>query len=78
MNVQEKVHDILIEALSIPQNEMKDNRNLVEDFYMDELDLLDITLALEGEFEITIEDAVRRSWVFVKDIIKYVEEATKK
>ena len=78
MDTRDKVVEIIIEQLAIPANEMKDDGSLVKDYNMDEVDLSEIAMALEDEFDISIEDEVMQSWMTVKDVIEYIKEATKK
>jgi len=75
--VKEQVQNILIDQLSIPFNKMKDDGNLVKDYDMDEFDLAELTGALEDKFNIIIEDEHAKTWMFVKDVVAYIEEATK-
>ena len=74
--VKEKVQNIIIDALSIPINEFKEEGNLVKDYLMDDLDLYEIVTALEAEFNISVEDT-DQGWTKVSDIVEYIEEATK-
>ena len=76
--VKEQVHNIIIEELSVPINEMKDDAHLANDYGMDSLDLVEIALAIEEKFGIEITEEDARAWVLVKDLVNWVEEATKK
>jgi acyl carrier protein len=75
--IKEQVINILIDQLSIPLNEMKDDGNLVKDYFMDKFDLAELTTALETEFNIIIDDNNAGTWMYVKDVVDYVEEALK-
>ena len=75
--IKEQVINILIDQLSIPLNEMKHDGNLVKDYFMDKFDLAELTTALETEFNIIIDDNNAGTWMYVKDVVDYVEEALK-
>ena len=76
MSVKQQVFDVIIEQFSVPKNEIKDTSSLVKDFHMDGFDLVELTMALESEFNITIEDDDAKIWMFVSDVVNYMNEAT--
>lgn len=76
MDTRDKVNDIVINILSSPANEIKDDSNLTGDFNMDEFDLESLMMGLEEAFNISIPDA-DADWIFVKDVVEYIEDAKK-
>ena len=46
---------------------------LVNDLDMDSLDKVELTMMLEGEFGITIDDASTDHWVMVQDVVNHVK-----
>lgn len=52
--------------------------NLVDDFGADSLDLVEIQLILQEEFDISIKDEEMEAAGTVKDLIKLIKEKTKK
>lgn len=54
--VAEKVHKILQEFLGVDPATLKPETNLTEDLDTDSLDLIELTMALEEEFNIEILD----------------------
>jgi acyl carrier protein len=54
--IEDKVRAILCELLGVTESEASMNALLAEDLGADELDLVEITMALEEEFRIEIPD----------------------
>ena len=50
-----------------------DDQNLVADLALDSLDRVDLTVTLEKEFDIKIDDAALEEWQTVGDVVKTVE-----
>lgn len=51
-----------------------DDQNLVADLALDSLDRVDLTVTLEQEFDIKIDDAALEEWQTVGDVVKTVEK----
>ena len=51
-----------------------DDQNLVADLALDSLDRVDLTVTLEQEFDIKIDDAALEEWQTVGDVVKTVED----
>jgi len=54
--LREKVIGIVMNELGVEKHECVDNAGLIEDLGADELDLMEIIMNLEIEFDIDIED----------------------
>ena len=50
-----------------------DDQNLVADLALDSLDRVDLTVTLEREFDIKIDDEATDGWRTVADVVKTVE-----
>ena len=53
---------------------MTDDQNLVADLALDSLDRVDLTVTLEKEFDIKIDDAALEEWQTVGDVVKTMEK----
>lgn len=51
-----------------------DDQNLVADLALDSLDRVDLTVTLEREFDIKIDDAALEEWQTVGDVVKTMEK----
>lgn len=54
--IEKKVNDIIIDLLGINASDLKPEAKLGEDFNADSLDSVEITMALEKEFDVRIPD----------------------
>lgn len=80
-SIADRVKEIIAVQACVEEKEVMSGANLVDDLGMDLLDLVEMAMNLEEEFdydEIRDEDAEK--WRTVEDVIGYVEErsATKK
>ena len=71
----EKIKEIIANQLSI-ENDAKITleTNLSKDLEADSLDAVEIVMAIEEEFDIEIPDEEAETFIYVKDLVKYVEE----
>ncbi len=77
-NLSEKenqiVEDILIEQLGVSADQLTPEARLIEDLQADSLTLMEITLALEEHFDITIPDEQAENVKTVADVYRTVAE----
>ena len=69
----DKVKKVIVSTVSCDEDSVTLEANLKEDLGIDSLDAVEINLALEDEFGITIEDEEMAKFVTVKDIVDYIE-----
>lgn len=74
--VFENVRDSLAEQLDIDPEKITMDSNIVEDFDADSLDVVEMIMSLEDEYDIKIPDEVAEELRTVGDVVKYVEENT--
>lgn len=72
--VFEKVRDILCEQLEQNEDAVTMESLVMEDLGADSLDVVDIVMSIEDEFEIEVPDEVIENVKTVGDIVKFVEE----
>ncbi len=77
MEVFERIKDIISEQLNIDSTKITLEANLKEDLGADSLDAVEVIMALEDEFGITIDDETAQSFKLVKDLVVYIEENAK-
>ena len=71
--VIDKVIAILCEQFELDENDITEDTSLVDDLGADSMDILDITMALEEEFDIEIPDEEAEELKTVRDIVNYIE-----
>ncbi len=73
MSAAEKVKAIIVDQLGVSEDEIKDEASFVEDLGADSLDLTELIMAMEEEFDVEIEDEDAQKIMKVKDAIAFVE-----
>ena len=76
MDIKEKIIDLLADKLSFEKSEIDENQNFVEDLGADSLDMVELVMAMEQEFDIEIPDDVAEKVVTVKDAVEYIQSLT--
>ena len=70
----ERVVDILSEFTVLGKDEITEQSSLVVDLGLNSLDVINVVVAFEEEFDIEIPDQKIKDLVTVGDITKYMEE----
>ncbi len=74
MSVEEKVIGIVSEQLGVPTEEVARESSFVDDLKADSLDVVELVMEFEDEFEMTIPDDDYDKIRTVGDAITYIEE----
>lgn len=69
----ERVCEVLEEFVEISKEEMTFESDLISDLGLNSIDVVEIVVAMEEEFEIEIPDRMISSFKTIADIVKYVE-----
>ena len=72
--VAEKVKQIIVDKLSVEETEVTNEASFTNDLGADSLDLVELIMALEEEFDIEIPDADAEKVVSVADVVNYIKE----
>ena len=72
MSVEDKIKKIIAEKLSVDISEVVPAASFVDDLGADSLDLVELIMSMEEEFDIDISDEDAEKLVTVKDAIDYV------
>ena len=72
--VLEKVKNILAEQFDVEEDSITAETNLQEDLGADSLDVVDLVMSFEEEFDIEIPDDQVEKIKTVGDIVKFIEE----
>ena len=74
MDVFEKVKKILCDQLDLEEEQVTEEAEVIEDLGADSLDIVDLVMTLEEEFDTEIPDEDIENLRTVGDIVKYIEE----
>ncbi len=69
----EKVREIIADTLACEEDQVEMGTNIREDLDADSLSVVELTMALEEEFGLSIEDEDAAELKTVKDIVDYIE-----
>lgn len=72
--VFEKVRAILMEQLDLEEHEILMDSSIVDDLGADSLDIVDLVMSLEDEFDAEIPDEAIESLRTVGDVVRFIEE----
>ena len=75
--IADKVKKIVVENLSVSEDQVTPEARFVEDLGADSLDLVELVMAFEEEFGSDIPDEDAEKLTSVGDAIKYIEERSK-
>ena len=71
-NVEQKVKSIIAEQLGVSEDEIKTTSSFIEDLGADSLDIVELVMAMEEEFEVEIPDEEAENIKTVQDAVNYV------
>ena len=71
-----KVRDIIEKELGVERDKMTDEASFIEDLGADSLDIVELVMEFEKEFNIDIPDEEAEKIKTVGDAVKRVDEAT--
>ena len=77
MSVEEKVIGIVSEQLQIPKEEISREKSFVDDLKADSLDVVELVMEFEDEFELSIPDEEAEHIKTVQDAINFINEHKK-
>lgn len=76
MSVESKLKEIIAEQLGISEDEITLDSSFVEDLGADSLDIVELIMAVEEEFELEIPDSDAEKIDTVESLVKYIEART--
>ena len=73
-SVEDKVKKIIAEKLSVDMEDIVPEASFVDDLGADSLDLVELIMTMEEEFDIDISDEDAEKITTVKDAMDYVQK----
>ncbi len=70
----EKVKEIIVEQLGVADTAVTLEASFIDDLGADSLDIVELIMALEEEFDIEIPDADAEKVVTVTDVVDYIKD----
>ena len=72
-NIEAKVKSIIADQLGVAEDEIKMESSFIEDLGADSLDIVELVMAMEEEFEVEIPDEEPENIKSVVDAINYIK-----
>ena len=72
--VFDKIKDIIVEQLDVEEDKVTEAASITDDLGADSLDVVDLVMSFEEEFDIEIPDDQVEKIKTVGDIVKFIEE----
>ncbi|MHB0913769.1 MAG: acyl carrier protein [Armatimonadota bacterium] len=77
MSTLDRVKKVVIEQLDRNEDEVTPSASFMDDLAADSLDIVELVMALEEEFDVEIPDEDASKIATVQDAVSYIEEKTK-
>jgi acyl carrier protein len=74
MITDKKIKEIIADQLGIPEEEITNQSSFIEDLGADSLDIVELIMAMEEEFEIEISDEDAEKLLTVQDTLDYIKK----
>jgi acyl carrier protein len=75
-DIEEKVREIICEQLNVSAEDVVPEASFVDDLGADSLDQVELIMAMEEEFDISIPDEDAEKIATVKDALDYIKKAS--
>lgn len=70
----DKVKEIIIEQLGVPESTITTEASFIDNLGADSLDIVELIMALEEEFDLEIPDSDAEKVVTVGDVVEYIKD----
>jgi acyl carrier protein len=71
--ILEKVSEVIVDQLNVERDDVSEEAAFIDDLGRDSLDLVELVMALEAEFNVSIPDEDVESIKTVADAVAYIE-----
>lgn len=73
MGIYDEIKAIVIEQLGVDGDKVNPNSKFIDDLGADSLDMVELTMALEDKFSISISDEEAQKITTIKDAVEFIE-----
>ena len=74
MESTDRIKKIIVNRLGVDESKITENSSFVDDLGLDSLDIIELIMAFEEEFNIEIPDKDAEKMKTVGDVIKYLNK----
>lgn len=72
-DVEDKIKGIIVDQLGVDSAAVKPEASFIEDLGADSLDIVELVMTMEEEFDLTIPDEDAETMKTVSDVVSYVK-----
>ena len=72
-SVEQRVKEIICEQLGVREDQVTPQASFIEDLGADSLDIVELVMALEEEYDMEISDEEAEKIRTVQDVVNYIE-----
>ena len=76
--VFEKIKKMLAAQINVAEDLIKPESDIINDLGSDSLDVVEMLMAVESEFNVTIPDEVAMEMKTIQDVVNFIEKEQKK
>ncbi len=73
MGLEDRVSAIIVEQLGVTKEELAPRARFIDDLGADSLDIVELVMAMEEEFDIEIHDDDAEKIQTIEDVVSYVK-----
>jgi len=73
MSVEEKVKNIIVEQLGVDMESVTPEASFIDDLGADSLDIVELVMTMEEEFDLEIPDEDAEKIKTVNDVVNYIK-----
>ena len=74
----DKIKEIIVEQLGVDAEDVKMESSFIDDLGADSLDIVELIMALEEEFDLEIPDEEAEKFPTVGNVVEYIKEHSEK
>ncbi len=74
MEPMDRIKKIIVDQLGVDENKITENSSFVDDLGADSLDIVELIMAFEEEFDIEIPDEDAEKMKTIGDAVKYLSK----
>ena len=71
--MKDRILEIIAEQFNVKVEDLDEDTNFVDDLNIDSIELLELVMTIEDEFDLELEDEVLENLTTVGDVIDYID-----